>query len=137
MGPFKGVRRLLKWAGVAITVAAINQEMSKPEAQRTWHGKVFGMVPYDFRPPTWDRLREAYWNSSSDRLLTDRPLGIGWAVNFFRAKQLLQAGFGSLMGGNVPAPVREYSRRAQGAVSSLAGDGGSSSGGNVKVVTKN
>ncbi len=42
--------------------AAVYQELRKPPEQRTWHGKVAGVVPYDFRMPTFERLRETYWN---------------------------------------------------------------------------
>ena len=103
------VRRLAKLLGIGLTLAAISQELSKPEAERTWHGKVFGAVPYDFRPPTWDRLREAYWNPSDDRLFTDRVLGVGWALNFARAQALLREGFEFLMGS---APVRRVEDKA-------------------------
>ena len=47
------------------------------------------MVPYDFSPPTWDRIRRAYWNPEDDRLFTDRVLGVGWAINLHRARELL------------------------------------------------
>ncbi|MFN2484313.1 MAG: hypothetical protein ABR509_05170 [Candidatus Limnocylindria bacterium] len=61
--------------------AAVYKELRTPPAQRTWNGRLFGVVPYDFRLPSVDRLREAYWNTESDTVLTDRPLGVGWAVN--------------------------------------------------------
>ncbi len=60
---------------------AIYQELKKPDAERTWHGKVAGVVPYDFRLPTFERLREAYWNPESDQILSERVFGVGWAVN--------------------------------------------------------
>jgi hypothetical protein len=60
---------------------AIYQELRKPDAERTWHGKVAGVVPYDFRLPTLERLREAYWNPESDEIVTERVFGVGWAVN--------------------------------------------------------
>ena len=61
--------------------AAIYQELRKPDAERTWHGKVAGVVPYDFRVPTLDRLRAAYWDPDTDQVFTDRVFGVGWAVN--------------------------------------------------------
>jgi len=114
---FRRLRRLAKLAGLGLMVAAISQEMSKPEDQRTWHGRVFGFVPYDFRPPTWDRIREAYWNPDDERIFTDRVFGVGWAINLFQAKLLLQGAFDSLMGesGSVveePAPVRRMPARS-------------------------
>ena len=114
---FRRLRRLAKLAGLGLMVAAISQEMSKPEDQRTWHGRVFGFVPYDFRPPTWDRIREAYWNPDDDRIFTDRVFGVGWAINLFQARLLLQGAFDSLMGesGSVveePEPVRRMPARS-------------------------
>jgi hypothetical protein len=61
--------------------AAIYQELRKPDAERTWHGRVAGVVPYDFRVPTLERLRAAYWDPDSDVVFTDRVFGVGWAVN--------------------------------------------------------
>lgn len=40
-----------------------------------------GVVPYDFRPPTLDRFRAAWWNPDDPRVFTPRDLGVGWAVN--------------------------------------------------------
>ncbi len=70
--------RTLMWMAL---VGAIYQELKKPPEERTWHGKVAGLVPYDFRVPTLDRVREAYWDPDSDRVLSDKVLGVGWAVN--------------------------------------------------------
>jgi hypothetical protein len=106
----RSTRRLVRIAVLGVTLAAIYQEMSKPEQQRTWTGKVMGLIPYDFRPPTWARLREAYWNPSTSELFTPRPLGIGWAINFYRAKELLTDAFGTLMGAGRPTPFRQYRR---------------------------
>jgi hypothetical protein len=71
--------------------AALYQELRKPESERTWHGKVAGVVPYDFRLPTIDRLRAAYWNPESDVVFTDRVFGVGWAVNLPVAARKLTA----------------------------------------------
>lgn len=110
---FRRLKRLVKLTALGLTVAAISREMSKPEAERTWTGRVFGFVPYDFRPPTWDRIREAYWNPHDQRILTDRVFGVGWAVNLYRAKGYLSELFGSLMGRELPTPVRRYAAVVQ------------------------
>jgi hypothetical protein len=81
-----------------LAVAAVATELVKPADERTWHGRVLGAVPYDFRPPTWKRIREAYWNPQSDRLFSDRVFGVGWAVNLYRAKVLMGEAYGRLMG---------------------------------------
>jgi hypothetical protein len=70
--------RTLAWTAFA---AAIYQELRKPPEARTWNGRVAGVVPYDFRIPTLDRLRDAYWAPDSDQVFSDRVFGVGWAVN--------------------------------------------------------
>ncbi len=70
--------RTLAWVAV---IAAIYQELKKPPAERTWHGRVAGAIPYDFRIPTPERIRSAYWDPSSDTVFTDKVVGVGWAVN--------------------------------------------------------
>ncbi len=72
--------RLIRATVLLLTLAAVAQELSKPEADRTWHGRVAG-VPYDFRWPTLRRFRDAYWNPADKRIFTDRVIGVGWAVN--------------------------------------------------------
>ena len=108
---FRRLRRLARLATVGLTVAAISQEMNKPASERTWTGKVFNVVPYDFRPPSWDRLRDAYWNPDDPRLFTERPLGVGWAINFFRAQLLIRGVFENLMGEEMPVAQRRRSER--------------------------
>ena len=70
--------RLLFWGTVA---AAVYQELKKPPTLRAWHGKVGGLVPYDFRMPTLERVRKAYWNPDSDRVFSEHVIGVGWAIN--------------------------------------------------------
>lgn len=89
------IGRLLRAAALFVTLAAVAQELSKAEGQRTWHGRVVG-VPYDFRFPTLRRFRDAYWNPNDDRIFTDRPVGIGWAVNFAQLISRLREGYSRL-----------------------------------------
>jgi hypothetical protein len=72
---------LIRTAVIAAVGGAIYQEMRKPSAERTWHGRLLGFVPYDFRLPDLTRLRETYWNTSSNRIFTDKPIGVGWSIN--------------------------------------------------------
>jgi hypothetical protein len=44
------------------------------------HGKLAG-IPYDFRRPTFARLKERIWNEQDPRIFTPRVFGIGWAIN--------------------------------------------------------
>lgn len=73
-----GAIRTLAWIAV---IAALYQELRKPASERTWQGKVAGVIPYDFRVPTLERIRTAYWDPSSDTIFSDRVFGVGWAVN--------------------------------------------------------
>jgi len=90
------MRRVVQAAAIGLLVGAIVQEAAKPPAERMWRGRVLGVVPYDFSPPTWERIRRAYWNPEDDRLITDRVLGVGWAINLHRARALLSGLFGLL-----------------------------------------
>ncbi|HEX2171784.1 MAG TPA: DUF5808 domain-containing protein, partial [Dehalococcoidia bacterium] len=73
---------------LGLLAAAVAQELRKPAAQRTWHGELAGFVPYDFRPPTWERLKRSFWAPDDPRILTPRALGVGWSVNVARLAQL-------------------------------------------------
>ena len=110
MGTVRGIRGLVRLAVFGLVVGAIATELSKPQAERTWHGRVLDLVPYDFRPPTWERIRSAYWNPSSDRLFSDRVFGVGWAVNLHRAKTLMEEGFRQLMGTQDSLSIRMTTR---------------------------
>lgn len=80
--------RTLAWFAL---VAALYQELRRPPAERTWHGKVAGAIPYDFRVPTLERVREAYWDPASDRVFSENVVGVGWAVNIPTAARKLSA----------------------------------------------
>ena len=62
--------------------AAIRDQLRRPPEERTWHGTVFG-IPYDFRFPTLDRLRDSFWNKNTQQLLLPQAFGIGWTINFY------------------------------------------------------
>ena len=85
VGTARGELGDLMWlirTAVFLSVAgALYVELRKPPAERTWNGKLLGVVPYDFRLPSVESLRQAYWNPRSPKMFTPRPLGVGWAVN--------------------------------------------------------
>ena len=81
-------RKVIKLATAALVVAAVAQELRKPSSDRTWYGRVAGFIPYDFRPPTLDRLRRAWWNPEDPRIFTERAFGVGWAVNLGRVAKV-------------------------------------------------
>src|ERR1700716_2129786 len=110
MRTLRGLRRLVRLAVVGLFVAAVATELSKPEGERTWHGRVGGVVPYDFRPPTWERIRSAYWHHDADRVSRDRVVGVGSAVHLSQPKRLLQAAVDRHIGAPPPPPIRMSSR---------------------------
>ena len=77
----RDLRALLRTVVLAAVLGAVYTELRKPPQRRTWHGKLLGVVPYDLRLPKLDDLRRAYWNPRSQSVFTERPLGVGWAVN--------------------------------------------------------
>ena len=78
------LQRLVRLIIFAMVISAVAQELSKPAADRTWHGQVWRYVPYDFRLPTWERVRDSLWAPDNPQLLTHRAFGVGWAVNLGR-----------------------------------------------------
>ncbi len=79
----KWFNRILQAAVVALAMAAVCQELEKPKEERKWHGRVAGIVPYDFRMPTIEKFLESYWNPYERRVFTPEVFGIGWAINFY------------------------------------------------------
>ena len=85
------LQRLAGLIAVAMLISALGREFSKPTAERTWQGKVWQVVPYDFRLPTWARVRERMWSPDRPGLLSPQVFGVGWTVNLGRAYALLRS----------------------------------------------
>ncbi len=81
-------RNLALWVGLGLLAAAIAEELRKPPEEREWHGRIAGFIPYDFRPPTPERLRAAFWNPDEDRVFTGHVFGVGWSINVGRLARL-------------------------------------------------
>ncbi len=45
------------------------------------HGKIFGLVPYDFRPPSLERARRTFWNAQDSGFLVPTFFGVSWTTN--------------------------------------------------------
>ncbi len=88
----KNVRRLISWIAFGLLVASVVQELRKPSAERTWHGRVAGVVPYDLRIPTLERLRATFWNPDNPRVLVPTLFGVGWSVNLYALLDPLRTG---------------------------------------------
>ena len=86
----KDLNRLLQVTTITLALTAVCQELEKPKEERLWHGKAIGFVPYDFRFPTLERIRETYWNPYDSRILVPEAFGIGWAINFYSLLERLR-----------------------------------------------
>ena len=78
--PLKNIAFMLLLGAYVATV--IREQLNRPPEERTWQGKLLG-IPYDFRPPTVERLRNAFWNKNTAQVLVPQPLGIGWTLNLY------------------------------------------------------
>ena len=85
-----GVVRL---AMLAVAAAAVAKELRTEPAQRTWHGVVAGLVPYDFRMPTFERFQARVWNPDDERWVTPRVWGVGWTVNVGRIAAVVRENY--------------------------------------------
>lgn len=68
---------------------AVGTELAKPPEQRTWHGTVAGVLPYDLRPPTAERIRTGLLESDSESLIIPHVFGVGWTLNVGRILRLV------------------------------------------------
>ncbi len=83
------IKRLLFWLSIAVSIAAVMEQMKRPARERTWHGDVMG-IPYDFRPPSLGRMKDAWWDPDDPRVFTPRDFGVGWAINIPRLLQIVR-----------------------------------------------
>lgn len=74
---------LLRLVMLILTGAALVKELRTPADQRTWHGEVACVVPYDFRMPTVERARSRLWDPEGP-LVGPQVFGVGWSLNFGR-----------------------------------------------------
>ena len=73
------------WRAVVIVLVAlaVRDQLRLPPEERTWHGQIGGVIPYDFRRPTLERMRAAFWNKETSQILVPQPFGVGWTVNLY------------------------------------------------------
>jgi len=86
----KWFKRLIQATAITLTLAAVCQELEKPKEERKWHGAIAGFIPYDFRLPTGEKFKEAYWNPYESQIFTPEVFGIGWAINFYALLERLR-----------------------------------------------
>jgi hypothetical protein len=41
-------------------------------------------IPYDWRTPTWSKLKSRWWNPSEPKIVVPRAFGWGYDFNFYR-----------------------------------------------------
>ena len=66
-----------------LTGIALYDQLRRPKEERTWQGTILGFVPYDFRLPTPERIREKFWNKDTTTILTPHLFGVGWSINLY------------------------------------------------------
>ena len=66
-----------------LVVLAIRDQLRLPPEERTWHGRIAGIIPYDFRLPTAERIRATFWNKDTSEILVPQVVGIGWTINLY------------------------------------------------------
>lgn len=76
----------------AYVALAIKEQLNLAPQERTWHGRLAG-IPYDFRLPTLQKLRDTFWNKDTSQVVMPPAFGIGWALNLYPLlrSRLLQA----------------------------------------------
>jgi hypothetical protein len=74
--------------GGGLIGAAVAQELRKPAGEREWVGKLGGVVPYDLRPPTLERVIAEWWSPEDPRILMPHSFGVGWGINVGRLVRL-------------------------------------------------
>lgn len=77
-------RKFLTLVGVGLVAAAVVTELRKPPDERTWEGTLGGVVPYDLRPPTAERVMQRLWAPGNATVFTPHIFGVGWSMNLGR-----------------------------------------------------
>ncbi|MGI8802960.1 MAG: DUF5808 domain-containing protein [Solirubrobacteraceae bacterium] len=85
------MRKAVSLVAVGVLGAVVIQELGKPASEREWRGELAGLVPYDLRPPTLERLLSRMWAPDDPRILMPHAFGVGWTVNVGRLVRLAQS----------------------------------------------
>ena len=88
-GP-RDLRRLVRLITLGLAVTALVKELRTPPEERRWNGFVIGFVPYEFRVPTPERIKERLWNPDSGSIINPRVFGVGWTLNVGRVLGLIK-----------------------------------------------
>ncbi len=63
---------------------------------RQSHGR-FLRVPFEFRVPTPQRIRQRLWNPAEESIVTPQAFGVGWTLNLYQVARRL-----GLIGKGIP-----------------------------------
>ena len=74
------VRLAANCIGLGLVIMSIVHELKLPARERTWHGLLFGHIPYDWRLPTLSRIHDRFWQPGAS-LLQPTVFGVGWSIN--------------------------------------------------------
>ncbi len=85
-----GFSSFVRLVALGLGVAAVVKELRLPAEERTWHGTVAGVVPYEFRPPTVERFRERVWDPEAETVFSPHVFGVGWTLNIGRIVALVR-----------------------------------------------
>ncbi|MCL1801361.1 MAG: hypothetical protein FWG25_08390 [Promicromonosporaceae bacterium] len=80
---FHRCRKLIVAASIGLVAAAIIEELKKHPEERNWHGFIGGLVPYDFRVPTPEKVVNNLWNPEGP-VVSPKTFGVGWDPNIGR-----------------------------------------------------
>jgi hypothetical protein len=75
-------RNVLLALGAGLLAAALVEELRKPAEQRTWEGRIGGLIPYDLRLATPEGLRSAKERPEEARIV------LGYRLDLRRAARL-------------------------------------------------
>ena len=75
-------RNVLIAVGAGLLAAAIIEELRKDAEERTWEGRIAGLIPYDLRLATREGLRAAKERPEEARLV------LGYRLDLQRAARL-------------------------------------------------
>ncbi len=82
------LRKLTSLFAVITVVYALKTRQS--------HGR-FLRVPFEFRVPTPQRIRQRLWNPDEESVVTPQAFGVGWTLNLYQVARRL-----GLIGKGIP-----------------------------------
>lgn len=86
-----GIQGIVTLLALVTTGLAVEEQLRRPPAERTWHGHLWDFIPYDFRVPSLDQALRSFWDPESSQILKDKTFGVGWDLNFAAVARELSA----------------------------------------------